>query len=313
MKEIIFRNKLINSSKITLIIFQLFFLSSFYGQSLQLTSSVQYVNLGDLDISGNQLTVEAKIYMTGSSVNIVSKHTDPSNVNYLLRPKSFEITTSNGFYFMDNPFELELNKWYHIAGTYDGQYVRYYVNGCLVIQNPATGNLFQNGNIFTSGGGGSSQWTTSGANIYYNVLNGNVGIGTTTPYYTLDVGGSANVGANVYCMNMFILCVLHVYACIACICMYCVYCVYGVYLFESACIVCIECIVCMCMYCLYMSVYLEMFLQIHTNTYTYIHTYNTNKIQICCKCMYVYVFLAQYILHTYSLFYIHTHTNMQDP
>ncbi len=69
-----------------------------------------------------------------------------------------------------------------------------------------TGNLFQNGNIFTSGGGGgSSQWTTSGANIYYNVLNGNVGIGTTTPYYKLDIGGSANIGANVYCMNMFVI------------------------------------------------------------------------------------------------------------
>lgn len=68
-----------------------------------------------------------------------------------------------------------------------------------------TGNLYQNGNIFTSGGGGSSQWTTSGSNIYYNVVNGNVGIGTTTPYYTLDIGGSANVGSNVYCMNMFVI------------------------------------------------------------------------------------------------------------
>ncbi len=110
---------------------------------------------------------------------------------------------------------------------------------------------------------------------------------------------------------MFVLYVLHVYICIACICMYCWNCVYDVYLYVSACIVFIEYIVCMCMYCLYMSVHLEIFLQIHTNTYTYIQTYNTNKIQICCKCMYVYVFLGKYIHHTDNSFHIHTNTNMQ--
>jgi hypothetical protein len=117
------------------------------GQSLKLTNTNQYVNIGDLDISGNQLTVEAKIFMSSTSLyamNIVSKHTDSSNLNYLLRPKTFEISTSNGFYLMNNPYAMELNKWYHVAGTYDGQYVRYYVNGCLVIKNPATGNLLQN-------------------------------------------------------------------------------------------------------------------------------------------------------------------------
>lgn len=131
-----------------------------FGQSLKLTNTNQYVNIGDLDISGNQLTVEAKIFISATSayaMNIVSKHTDSSNLNYLLRPKTFEISTSNGFYLMNNPYALELNKWYHVAGTYDGQFVRYYVNGCLVIKNPATGNLLQN-NINTGIGNRTSNF-----------------------------------------------------------------------------------------------------------------------------------------------------------
>ena len=40
-----------------------------------------------------------------------------------------------------------------------------------------------------SSGGGSSQWTTSGPNIFYNST-GNVGVGTTTPAVALDVNGA---------------------------------------------------------------------------------------------------------------------------
>jgi len=39
----------------------------------------------------------------------------------------------------------------------------------------------------------SSQWTTSGTNIFYNT--GNIGVGTTTPVTTLDVSGGVRIGA----------------------------------------------------------------------------------------------------------------------
>ena len=41
------------------------------------------------------------------------------------------------------------------------------------------------------GGGGSSQWTTAAANIYFNT--GNVGIGTSTPTQKLEINGAALV------------------------------------------------------------------------------------------------------------------------
>lgn len=121
-----------------------------FGQTLNLTGSPQYVTIGDLDITGNQITIEALVKFTGG-VNIVSKHTNPTNVNYLMRIGTFEITTSQQFYLMSNPYasSMQPNTWYHVAGTYDGSFVRYFVNGCLIIEQPATGTIVTN-NLLTA-------------------------------------------------------------------------------------------------------------------------------------------------------------------
>lgn len=116
-----------------------------------------WINCGDLDVAGNQLTVEALITRTAASPgsNIVSKHTGPPDVNYLLRPGAFEITTTNGYTSVASSVPINLNQTYHVAATYDGAFVRYYVNGCLTGQTAWSGNMIQN-NLLTAIGNQST-------------------------------------------------------------------------------------------------------------------------------------------------------------
>ncbi len=115
---------------------------------LSLPSNPSFVNVGDLDIPGNKITVEAVFYQTGNSPlegDLVSKHNSPADVNYLLRPNYASITTDNGF--VQTPGDVcaaELNKRYHVAMVYDGTTLKFYRNGFLLSQVNATGNLFQN-------------------------------------------------------------------------------------------------------------------------------------------------------------------------
>jgi gliding motility-associated-like protein len=126
---------------------------------LGLPSQPSFMSVGDLDIPGNQITVEAEINRTTPysggflyAGDIVSKHRDPANVNYLLRPSDAEITTEDGVYHITPPVcDIQLNKTYHVAMVYDGTTLKFYRNGFLLSQTPASGNLFQNDYITTIG------------------------------------------------------------------------------------------------------------------------------------------------------------------
>lgn len=110
-----------------------------------------YAKMGQINITGSQITVEATINRTAPysggllyAGDIVSKHKDPSDVNYLLRPNTAEITTSNGYFRTPDICEIELNKTYHVAMVYDGSELKFYRNGFLMSQIAASGDLFQN-------------------------------------------------------------------------------------------------------------------------------------------------------------------------
>ena len=138
--------------KILLPFFLVFFPLFLIGQNSLNTigAGARYVDIGDLDITGSQITVEAIIRKSNTTVsNIISKHTGAADANYLFRPTLFGITTTAGFFFCTNPITLPINEWSHIAATYDGSLIKYYVNGCKVNELPATGDLVQN-NLITA-------------------------------------------------------------------------------------------------------------------------------------------------------------------
>ncbi|MEQ1799073.1 MAG: LamG-like jellyroll fold domain-containing protein [Lacibacter sp.] len=114
-------------------------------------SFVSAANIGDLDISGDKITVEALINRTtpwsGGTLlagDVVSKHSNTTDANYLLRPNSAQITTTNGHFLTPEICDIELNKTYHIAMVYDGQALKFYRNGFLMSQVAVTGNLILN-------------------------------------------------------------------------------------------------------------------------------------------------------------------------
>ncbi|MGG9972433.1 gliding motility-associated C-terminal domain-containing protein [Ferruginibacter sp. SUN002] len=119
---------------------------------LNTTSGNAYATAGDLDVTGDKLTVEVN-FMAPATTNsggfLVSKHTNAADDNYAIWPGGCALNAANtGEVFALENCAIELNKTYHVAMVYDGSSLKFYRNGFLHSQTPASGNLINN-NLLT--------------------------------------------------------------------------------------------------------------------------------------------------------------------
>jgi len=113
--------------------------------ALQLDGSNDYVNCGNdssLQISGEEITLEAKVKVyqfkdevwQGCVITKDESDDKAFDAGYMIRiGKNGRINFnlgSDGWYELDTPQNtLALNKLYHVSATYDGSFMRIYVNG----------------------------------------------------------------------------------------------------------------------------------------------------------------------------------------
>jgi len=113
-----------------------------------------------LDIR-NEITLESWIYPTSNSPSVQSvmgKSSRAENNSYIF-PRTDDGWNSLNFYLhLDGQWRVltvtefnGLNKWHHVAATYDGFFMRIYVDGVLRASQEATGKITQNINAFTIG------------------------------------------------------------------------------------------------------------------------------------------------------------------
>jgi hypothetical protein len=85
------------------------------------------------------ITLDAWVYVTGKQGqdrDIISKDGEEYDRQYLLTASQNDkfrphVGLQTGFYYFDGSTTVQLNRWYHVAMTYDGAYLKLYVDGAL--------------------------------------------------------------------------------------------------------------------------------------------------------------------------------------
>jgi gliding motility-associated-like protein len=154
------------------------------NRSAHFDGSPDYYNCGSISVTGNQLTVEALIrrqkpfLMPGQTVNWPNDFYDAifagniwtnspgsfglGNVNAWIRTSAGDFGTTRGLFYGG------MDSFYHVAMTYNGSSLKYYVNGCVISEVSATGSLVATSSPFRIG-----QDTLSSADVPFR-FNGDV-------------------------------------------------------------------------------------------------------------------------------------------
>ncbi len=130
-------------------------------------SYVEIPNAPDLN-PASAITLEAWVYETtnfSQNQPIFSKD-DPihgGGRQYLMTVSDQDkfrvhIGTTNGFNFFDGTNSVALNTWYHTAMTYDGSYLKLYVNGVFDSSISAPGGIVVTTNTLRIGGSYAGGW-----------------------------------------------------------------------------------------------------------------------------------------------------------
>ena len=111
-----------------------------------------------LDLTSG-MTLEAWVYPTSLSgwMNVLFKPNDASGVAYVLQGSTApsQLPSLSGGFSSGNlsaSSPLALNTWSHLAGTYDGATMKFYVNGLLVNSRAQTGTLTPSTGLLSIGG-----------------------------------------------------------------------------------------------------------------------------------------------------------------
>ena len=111
--------------------------------------------------AANGITVEAWVYLTGKqgqNRDIISKDGELTQRQFILTASNLDrfrahVGVTGGLQFFDGQVPVQLNRWYHVAMTYDGASLKLYVDGKLDGSIPVSGPIVATTEPVRIGGG----------------------------------------------------------------------------------------------------------------------------------------------------------------